>query len=199
MTQTTMNKAQQLIKSTGLFSGLKDARPRLSSNWIREGEYAIRIDRVKVDTNRKNEASFFVEGTVVFVWSDAQGTGHKLGESVTHNMQARHDSFLSNVKSFLAAALGLPPGDIGDEQVLMVVDDDQPLMNTTLHVKANQVLTRAGKPFTEVNYVREIEPAELLNGSARFPGLSPEAKTVFYPNNLLEQMAAAIEQAAGAA
>lgn len=167
----------------GLFKGLKDAKARVDSNWDREGRYLMRIDNVKIDSNRKKQTAVFVEKTVVHVIDDADGEGHKVGESTTHSMWTHHESFLGNVKAFLAGALGVPPEQITEEQVYEVVDDEQPFAGTVVECHNRKILTREKKqPFTVVNYKREVPAQELIDT------LSDEVKETYFPDGALETM-----------
>ena len=117
---------------------------------------------------------------------DAGETMHRLGESCCQSIWKKHkDTFLGNVKAFLAAATGYPPTEIEEKHILQIIDDDQPLCGTVLEVKNRVILTKAKTPFTKINWKREVPPAELLTI------LPAEAQEMFFPDGTLEKMAAA--------
>ena len=202
MTQTRGERSMQFAQ--GIFGGLKEAKARVDSPWLKEGHYYLRIDLVKIDQNRHRETAVFIEQTVVCVLDDGgvdpesgRPVGHKVGEAVTHSIWNKHDSFLGNVKQFLAAATGMQPAGIGEQDVFAVIGDDQPLGGTVVEAKNRMILiddkARPGqqKPFTLINYQREIPAAELLEA------LSAETQEMFFPNGVLTQMAAFDAQQAG--
>jgi hypothetical protein len=180
--QTPGQRSKEL--ANGLFGAkFKEAKARVDSNWEREGRYLLRIDNVKLDQNRKKQTGLFVEKTVIHVYDDADGEGHKVGETVDHSMWDHHESFLGNVKAFLAAVLGLPTTEVEESHVLQVIDDDQPLQGTVVECHNRTILTREkGKPFTVINYKREVPALELIEI------LSDEVKATYFPDDLLERM-----------
>lgn len=183
MAQSQGQRSKELAR--GLFSKLKETKMRVDSNWEREGNYISRIDNVKLDTNRKKEVALFIEKTVIAVLDDADGTGHKVGDSITHALWEKHESFLGNVKAFLATTTGADSEEIDEEHVFLVVDDDQPLNGTFVENNNRKIRTKEkGNPFTLVNYVREVPASEL--GEI----LDENAKARFFPEGLLEQMIA---------
>ena len=184
---TTGQKSKALAGN--MFGGLKAARMSMDSNWMKEGHYLMRIDLVKIDQNRNEETAVFIECTVVHIYTNANDAGetmHRLGESCCQSIWKKHkDTFLGNVKAFLAAATGYPPTEIEEKHILQIIDDDQPLCGTVLEVKNRVILTKAKTPFTKINWKREVPPAELLTI------LPAEAQEMFFPDGTLEKMAAA--------
>ena len=186
MAETMAERSKRL--AAGLFGGMKEAKARVSTPWLGPGSYWLRIDKIKLDQNRKNETALFVEFTVIKVLDDYEGhaQAHKrTGEVVTHAMWKKHESFLGNVKAFLATALDEDPQLVEEDHVFLVIEEDQPLTGTVLEVNNRIILTREKRqPFTEVNYVRTVPAEELVEG------LDDSVKERFYPGDLLERMVA---------
>lgn len=179
-------KTRDLVKSTFGGGALKNAKARVDSNWIRPGHYLMRIDRVKLDQNRKDETMMFIEMTPVHVYDNDDGAGHRVGEAVSHGLMKKHDAFLGNVKAFLAAAMGCPAEEIGEDEILAVLDDDEGVLNgTVVEVFAKEIVTKANRPFTSVKYRREVPALELLEI------LSEETQKLYFPDDELQKIAAA--------
>lgn len=183
------NDSQNLAK--GLFKKLKETKPRLDSNWFKEGIYLLQVNAVKVKQNRKGQTGFFIEGTIIAVIDDADGAGHRVGEEVSHSMWEHHESFLGNVKAFLAAATNESPSNIGEEQAMLVIGEDQPLQDTVLECHNRVIQTKAGKDFTLINYKREVPITELAEV------LPEEHAKQFFPNGKWEKLLAWEAQKAG--
>lgn len=162
---------------------LKEARASLDSNWLREGHYVMRIDRVKLDQNRKEQTGFFIEMTCLHAYSAYEEVPpHTPGDNPTQAIWAHFDSFLGNVKHFISRAVGVPATEVDETHVDLVTADDQPLSGTVMEVKGRTIMTQRNKPFNKVTYVREIAAKELK------ALLSEKVKTEFFPDNLLDQM-----------
>lgn len=176
-----------------IFGGQKfaEAKARIDGNYERAGHYYNRIDRIKLTETRSNGVGLFVEKTVIAVLDDDEGKGHKVGESITHCMLKKHDSFLGNVKAFVAGVFGLASEQVTEDHVYQVVDDDQPLSGTVVENKNRVILTKnKQQPFTVINYIREVPAAELLEV------LPADIKQAFFPNGHLEAIAAFEEEQA---
>jgi len=180
---TEMTKGQRSLELARKHAkGLKDAKASLDSNWEKAGHYLQRIDFVKMDDTRKSGVGLFVEKTIIHVFDDDDGDGHKVGESPCHSMWTKHDSFLGNVKAFLSKILGLPENDVTEENFYAILDDDQPLCGTYIEVKNRIIETRASKPFTKINYQREVPAIELAEI------LSDDEKEAFFPGSALDEL-----------
>lgn len=182
MAKTVGERSKELLQK-GFFKNLKEAKARVGSDWLSEGHYWCMIQRVKIDENRTNQAAFFIEMVTLKILDDADGKGHRRpGIDVTHAIWQRFDSFLGNVKQFLTVVLDEDPNDIDMEHVEMVIEDDQPLSGTVVEVKGTQILTKAGKPFTRIDYVREVPAVELAEG------LDAETIERYFPGDRLQKL-----------
>lgn len=180
------------LRASNMFKGMREAKARVQANYMKEGIYLCRYDAVKCDATRKNEDFLVFEMTVVKVIDNNNGAGHKLGESVSHMLLAKNDSFLPNVKRILANVLNMMPEQITEENAIQVCMPDQPLAGMVVEIKARGITTKAGKPFTEIDHKREVPASELLQV------LDANAQSLFFPNNALQKLAEA-EAAARAA
>lgn len=176
-----MSNSQELAK--GLFTGIDKAKERIDSNWERVGHYISRIDRMKVDKNRKGQIGVFVEKTVLLVLDDAEGDGHRVGESITHAIWKHHDSFLGNVKHLVSRVLAVNPSTVTEDMVFQLVGDDQPLAGTVVENRNRLTTTKANKPFTVINYEREVPALELVDL------LDDQQQEFFFPDGGLKKLA----------
>lgn len=164
--------------------GIGDAKMRIGANYIRPGHYMLRMDGIKIDETRNKVAFMAVETTVVKVLDDDQGKGHRVGEAVCHWMKVVDDNFLPNLKAMIAHIMDMKPEEIAQEHAMLICAADQPLTGSVIEVNARQIMTRQNKPFTEVNYKREVPPAEALTV------LDAEAQRIYFPNEFLAKAAA---------
>ena len=175
----------------GVFKGLSGAKARVDANYIRPGRYWARINKVVLKKSRKDDTFIAIEMTVLAIHDDAklqQKPGqhcHSVREAMTHMMMAKHDSFLGNVKAFLANVLGVNEAEITEDNAVEVCSDSQPLSGTIVEVNAHNIVTRKNTDFTAVNYMREVRAEEAL------AALPAEIVARYFPGNYLQNVAAA--------
>ncbi len=188
------------IDVDAIFGNIKDAKMRVGANYVKEGHFLLRMDAVKIDKKRNGVIFMAVEMTVLKVLDGS--TNHKVGEAVCHWLDTTKDSFLGNVKSMIAHIMDMKPEDITKEHAVLICGPDQPMTGNVVEVQAKQIMTKANKPFTEVNYRREVPPAEALTM------LDSEVQRLYFPNDMLQKAAqfnaeqaakSAVGQAAGQA
>lgn len=102
-------------------------------------------------------------------------------------LMAKHDPFLGNIKSMIANILGMLPEQVGDDDAFYVFGDDQILTNTLVEVRGTLISTREGHPFTQIDYIREVDPSEVAEKAAEY-GLDQNMMDVCFPNGLLSEM-----------
>ena len=187
----------------GLFSGIKEAKMSNRSDWATVGHYYARIDKVKVDQNRKRQTGFFIEMTILHCLSggnDLKGEPvppHTPGTAVTQAIWGHHvDMFLPNVKAFVSSTVGCKPEEVDEKAVDAIVLEDgsekaQPLSGTVVEFKGTMTETKAGKPFTVISYRGEV-PATVLQAT-----LSADIKKNYFDGGrILDEMVAwELEQA----
>lgn len=167
-----------------IFGNLKTARLRVDGNYERAGRYIERIDKIKYDRSFKQDQFIAIEKTVIRVIDNDQGRGHQVGESITHMLMVRHPNFAGNFKAFIMAALGLQESEVEVEAAVAVCLPAQPLTGLVLECHNHLINTRAGTPFTVVNYKQEIPPEVLLQI------LTPVETSNFFPNDYLQKVVA---------
>lgn len=179
------NRSMQLAQEIFADDSFEKAKASQDSNWEREGHYLQIVERVKIDQNRSKDTALFIEKTIIHVYDNADGDGHRVGESVTHSMWQKHDSFMGNVKAMLSSLLGIKPTDVKKEDLFEILSDEQPLAGQVIEVKNRVIMTRKNTPFTKIGYRRIVPAAELLKI------LDPEVIKAYFPDDLLVRMAEA--------
>jgi hypothetical protein len=165
-----------------MFSKIGEVRPKIQANYFKPGHYLVRIDRVLGKKNRKDEDQFIVEMTVIHVYNDMEGKGHKVGEECANVINFKHDMALPNVKRFCMAVLQRPEADITPTVCERIVSDKQPLAGVIVEVQAINTVTKKGNDFTDVGYKRPVPAKHLIEQ------LTEDEVSMFFPDGLLEKM-----------
>lgn len=168
--------------SNSMFSKIGEVRPKIQANYFKPGHYLVRLDKVLGKKNRKGEDQFVIEMTIVHVYNDMDGKGHKVGEECANVINFKHDMALPNVKRFLMACLQRPEQDITPQVCDRVVSDKQPLAGLIVEVQAINTVTKKGQDFTDVGYKRPVPASVLMNE------LTDEEISRFFPDGQLEKM-----------
>lgn len=174
------------VDPRGMFSGIEGARESMDANYIAEGKYWARINRVKAGKSWKNEEFLVTEMTCVRVL-DGDDASQKPGEDFSHMNMRKFPQFLGNVKSMIANLFEMQPAQVSIDHALRICSDDNPLGGTVAEVVARQITTRGGGDFTRVTYLREVPPEEVLAYFAASPDGAAQ-KDYLFPNNYLEQV-----------
>jgi len=173
---------QQPVDVQAIFSGLGNAKSRIAANYVRPGRYWAKINRCKAGQNRNGDSFVAIEMTTLLVIDNDEGRGHRETEEITHLLMVRHDSFLGNIKAFVANTLGLPEEEVTEENAMLIVGDDQPLANTCVEFFAVNVKTKKNYDFTQIDYKREVPISEVEQNC------SPQTLSVVFPGDLLQQL-----------
>lgn len=169
----------------GLFDGIEEAKASFDAQYLREGHYLLRIDRVKADQTRAKDEFLAVEMTVLHTYMDGFGDPakwHKPGEAVSHLMMKKHDSFLGNVKAMLSALMGVHESEVTKQDCIDVSGEGQPMAGMVIEVTARTIMTRQQKPFTKITYNREF-PAKDIEDI-----LDPKMLAAYFPGETLADM-----------
>ena len=182
----------------GVFSGMKEAKPSFASNYEREGHYWNVIQQVKLDQNRSRVTFVAFEKVCIRSLDPDAPKPHKPGDEMAHLLMSDKDSFLGNMKSAIGGITGMDPNDVGEKEALSVCADDQPMAGMIIENQNRQIMTKAKKPFTLINYIREVPASEVL--AAVEAGDIPEhVIEKIFPNNILKELADMEEPEEGAA
>ncbi len=174
-----------------VFAGIEKAKASFASNWERAGHYIERIDRVKLEENRKNIMRVVVEKTVLYVVDKGNAVlPHNAGDQVVDIISSDKDAFQSNVKQLILGVFGVADEDITEEYLEeeIFADDKIGMFSGLIVEMSNQdITTLKGSEFTKKLYVRPVpakELSELLDGV----DYGQRVKDRFFRNGLLDQM-----------
>lgn len=140
----------------GLFSGIDGADPNNSGVYIIPGIFDVEILELKTINSRKGDALFIVETNILASSSEERPVGTKMSWVVNF----RHDPALGNVKAFIAACGDCDFDDVDEEAAEMAVSTEQPFKGTVVKARATNTTTKAGNPFTVVDWKHEADTVE---------------------------------------
>lgn len=172
----------------GMFKGVEGAKASFDASYLRSGHYLLRIDRVKADKTRTKDDFLAVEMTVLHTFADSSvhqadaSKWHRPGESVSHLMMAKHDSFLGNVKAMVSSLMGCHEAEVSEKDCEEISSPEQPMGGMVIEVTGRDILTRAGKPFTKISYNREFPAADLVDV------LDEKTLGTYFPGDTLAEM-----------
>ncbi len=142
----------------GMFSGIGEAKVYSSGNYIRAGQHLFKVEELKAFESRKKDDMYVAELEVV----ESEGginlesedvPAHKPGEKVSWMANlTQHDAAIGNVKGFLAALADAEIEEITEEVAEASVNPKQPFKGWYIMCQAKVILTKAGKPFTVMNW-----------------------------------------------
>lgn len=146
----------------GLFSGVEKAKASLGGNYLKPGNYRVRIDKVKQGESRKNGGFIAVEMTILEVLSTTEDKPHLPGEQATYMYMTKFDSFLGNWKAFVMGVMDCNEAEVTEEESAKIIGETQPFSGLTVPVQAVNVKTKAGGDFTKAIWgpAEELQEAE---------------------------------------
>lgn len=172
------------MPQVAMFGGVEAAKPMTQANYQRPGRYWQRINKCKTDRSRKNEDFAAIEMTIIkIINTDGVQNPHRVGEDTTRMIMKKQDQFLPEVKAFVCGCTGLPQEQVTEANCNMVFGPDQPLAGMIVEVNGYLITTRAGRPFTKVQFEREVKAAEALSV------LDPQLVAHFFPGGALQRVA----------
>jgi len=144
----------------GIFDGIAEAKAGGEyGDYERGGHYLQRIDALKTGKSRKGAGFFVVEKTIIHVFDDDDGKGHRIGEEVSHMIMVG-DYFLRDIKRLVVTILECDDDEISPAQMEALCAGDQPLAGMIVECKNRMVKTKADKDFTKIKYVGSWTPEE---------------------------------------
>lgn len=150
---------------SALFAGISKAQATQGGRFFHAGSFVTLIKGIKLRDTRKSGSALIIENKIIAV-RDSGGEPNPLrpnvevGHVITDG-GARKDMFLPNVKQVmtqLAQAMdpGFQPDACTEDAWMQLLDaatsERQLLSGQFVGVNCTQITTKAGKPFTRVNY-----------------------------------------------
>jgi hypothetical protein len=149
----------------GMFTGVKEAKYSEGGAFFDDGDFLVRIDKVKVGKNRKKKGFFVVETTILE--ADPTST-YKKGDFCSWMVMEEWETFLGNVKHFCAIATEIEMSEVDEAGIELVVSEENPVGGTLLR-NHSQILKREGKSdFTKVVW-KPATPEDLKKWAAQLP------------------------------
>lgn len=133
------------------FAKLKEAQPNTKSAYFQPGFYKVQIEKVLVKTSQTDGSLFFIVECKVLESKNSPihvGTQCAQAIKITGNLSA-----MSNIKGFLAGALGLDKNDAEEMQtidadMLESLVESEAMNGLVLNLTCRVVKTRKGSDFT---------------------------------------------------
>jgi hypothetical protein len=151
----------------GIFDNLDDADVFEKSQYFQEGQYVVRIRKVKYNESGFKGASFVVETEVVGVHSE-HDDAPQIGATAAHVWNAgngKEDIARSTWMQFITAATGKGQKELTGAQWAKAsanaTGDKQPLTGKLMRLDVFMTTTKAGNPFTNHKWLREAAPDDL--------------------------------------
>jgi len=151
------------------FGRIEQSDPSQGGIYPEAGLYpCLYVQALKMIRSRKGEDLFIAEFDIIESMVQLRPKGTKMSWAVNF----RHDASPGNVKSFLAALMGVDPGAVDAEGSRHAVSENNPCRGRLIRLEAVQVKTKAGNDFTRCNWTAlpdEIQQqAEQLRADAGF-------------------------------
>ena len=134
------------------FKGIKDAKPSVGGNYIKLGKHTFEIGDLKVVESSKKRNQMFYIAELKTVAS----TAHNEGESVSFVVDME---YLSDIKHFIAAAVGCEFDDVDDDLAASSVHKKQPFEGVLVDCEAYNKKTKNGGDFTKCKWSSVSEEA----------------------------------------
>lgn len=132
----------------GYFKGIEDAKTSEGGLYVVPGNYKVNILEAKVIESRKKIPFFCVETEVLETTNPERPIGTKMSWLVN----LTQDSAQGNIKSFIAGVTGCSTDEVTEVLVEELLESGE-LANTPAKINAFNVVTKAGKDFTRVQWV----------------------------------------------
>lgn len=175
------------------FKKMGDASSSGALNYFRIGHYLVRVDSFRKGVNHNQIDFVKLDGTVLYVYPDAVPTQdpttkvmvhpHRAGEQVVQKIMGGKDTTLGNIKHIICRCTDSPDSAVGEAEAEQALGDGQPLAGVLMEVHASFKITKAGKTFTNVHFVRRVPAGEVLSL------MDAKLRDALFPNGALEAMA----------
>lgn len=140
-----MSTASQIFKT------IANAKINNGGVYFLPGTYEVSVCKAFLMTSRKGTPLIVVEAEVL----STDVPSRPVGTRASWVVNMTQDAAASNIKSFIAAAIGINPGDQNrvDEEVTpdfveQAFSDDNPLEGVKLRLQCSTIKTKAGTDFT---------------------------------------------------
>jgi len=166
---------------SSLFKGTGSAKV-VNSEYFKPVDGLFRVDVCKSDQNRKKEPIVVIEGTIIHV-IDPSVSELRAGDSVSQVLKPSSDYFARDVKAFVCSATSTDPNEADATEVEKAAAEifesgNNPLSGTILHVRAHDITTEKGNPFTKITWKGEVDLKDA------YEMLMESERARFFPNGV---------------
>ena len=141
------------------FAGIDKAPPSTGGQYILQGNHILLVDACKIVNSQQGKARtlYVVETTVV----ESDNPEMKEGTTRSWVVNFDHQPALSNIRSFVAAAMNMPFDDVTEDHSMGTVSEANPLKGTVLKCEAFNIKTKGkGQDFTKVQWKNMEDDSE---------------------------------------
>ena len=140
----------------GIFGNIKDAKYSDGGVYLKKGVFRLEILKVLYKKTRQGKDAFIAEFKVLESTNTELLSGCVCSWMVTLDKEPA----LGNIKQFLAEALAVNMEQITEQIVEAVIDEAKnPLAGKFVRAAAVDIMTKAGRPFTKVKFIRDAAGA----------------------------------------
>ena len=132
----------------GIFATVADSKPTVGGKYFLPGNYLVEIQRCKEGETRKKIPFFVVECKII----QSDNPDMKVGTDCSWLVMMDKDAAPGNIKAFVMAAAGVEEDEVDEAGCEEICSERQPLAGTKMRVEAYNKPTKAGMPFTRLNW-----------------------------------------------
>ncbi len=138
-----------MVQTNNPFAGVGKAPLNFGGAYVLEGKHALKIKECKLVRSQQKNADMFI---AVFNVIESSNPAMLVGSERSWAVNFQHPSALSNLKTFVVAALNCKEEDVDEATCSAIVHDSQPLRGVVLNCEGNTVKTKRGTDFTKMSW-----------------------------------------------
>lgn len=143
---------------------IANADARRQSEYFVPGQYLVVINDFKEGKNRKGRDFVVLETTVLDSDNPAE---HPAGSSRSWLCMQDVDSTAGNIRGMLCAVLGVADSALSVDMITAALTPDEETGKSSIAglraiIHARNIMTKAGRPFTLLNFAAAADDAETL-------------------------------------
>ena len=136
----------------GYFSGIGSVKTTSSNPYFVPGQYVLKVVKTAVgESTRSGKGAFFVsEFKIVESTTEERPAGTTVADV---QFFSKGEISLANIKKVVGAILGCDPNEVNEEVMEKITEGEGTLLaGRYLACNAYEITTRAGNPFTKLDY-----------------------------------------------
>lgn len=133
-----------------LFKGIENAKVTDRLPYMEPGKYLLQLENAKIITSRAKEQ--FAVAEFKILQSEGEGA-NEVGTSTSQMIKLSLDAALGNIKTLVAALLGIPSAQVTESAADEVFGPSNSAKGVKVRAEAFHTDTKSGGVFTRVNYL----------------------------------------------